>query len=31
LKDSKMIESMRLSGIKLGESGLGNLKRWKSE
>jgi hypothetical protein len=31
LKDSKMIESMRLSGIKLGKSGLGNLKRWKSE
>ena len=31
LKDSKMIESMRLSGIKLGKSGLGNLKRWKNE
>ena len=31
LKDSKMIESMKLSGIRLGKSGLGNLKRWKSE
>lgn len=31
LKDSKMIESMRLSGFKLGKSGLGNLKRWKNE
>jgi hypothetical protein len=31
LKDSKMIESMKLSGIRLGKSGLGNLKRWKNE
>lgn len=31
LKDSKMIESMRFSGFKLGKSGLGNLKRWKNE
>lgn len=28
LKDPKMIASMKLSGKKVGESGLGNKKRW---
>ncbi len=28
LKTRKMIKAMKLSGKKLGESGLGNLKRW---
>ena len=30
LKEPQMIEAMRKSGEKVGKSGLGNIKRWKS-